>query len=69
MIAAGVAAFGLLGAIEIARGQSATGWAYIVAGATLTTAAAVVVGVRERRRLQSGRPFLREPFRPIAPLV
>jgi putative membrane protein len=69
MIAAGVAAFGLLGAIEIARGQSATGWAYIVAGATLTTAAAVIVGVRERRRLQSARPFVREPFRPIAPLV
>lgn len=48
MIGAGLPAFALLGAIELAKGDATTGWAYIVSGGILTALAAVVVAARER---------------------
>jgi putative membrane protein len=38
MVAAGLPAFAVLGWIELAKGDAATGWAYVVAGAALSAA-------------------------------
>lgn len=46
MVWLGLPAFGLLGAIELVTGSSATGLAYLVCGAALTLAAAAVIAVR-----------------------
>jgi cytochrome c oxidase assembly factor CtaG len=48
MVALGLPAFALLGAIELASGAGSTGWAYVVCGAGLTAAGAVVVAARGR---------------------
>jgi putative membrane protein len=53
MIGAGVPAFALLGAIEIAKGDTTTGWAYVVTGVALTLAGALWVADRAPRSQQA----------------
>ncbi len=48
MVWLGLPAFGLLGAIELAAGSTATGVAYLASGGVLTLAGAGVVAVRAR---------------------
>ncbi len=50
MIAIGLPAFGVLGAIELAGGDSATGWAYLASGTALTIAGLVLVAWQGRHR-------------------
>lgn len=49
MVWLGLPAFGLLGAIELPAGSSATGVAYLASGGVLTLAGAGVVAIRARR--------------------
>jgi putative membrane protein len=56
MVAIGLPAFALLGAIEIAQGHTGTGWAYIVCGAVLTSLGLAFVGARQRRLSHSEPP-------------
>jgi cytochrome c oxidase assembly factor CtaG len=51
MVAAGVPAFALLGLIELAKGDTTTGWAYVAAGTALSAAGLALVA--------SGRGALR----------
>jgi putative copper resistance protein D len=46
MLAAGMPLFALLGTIELAKGDGATGWAYIAGGAILTSAGSMIVQAR-----------------------
>lgn len=48
MVWLGLPAFGLLGAIELAAGLTATGLSYLASGAVLTLAGAALVAVRAR---------------------
>jgi putative membrane protein len=48
MVWLGLPAFGMLGAVELATGSTATGLSYLVCGAALTVAGAAVVAVRGR---------------------
>ncbi len=50
MIAVGLPAFGLLGGLELARGDYAIGWAYVVSGVALTVAGSLLVAWQGRRR-------------------
>jgi cytochrome c oxidase assembly factor CtaG len=43
MVAAGIPTFALLGAIELAKGEAATGWAYIATGVALSAGGLVLV--------------------------
>jgi putative membrane protein len=62
MIMVGLPANALLGAIVIAQGQTAAGWAYIVCGAAFTIVGAAIVAVRARpgtRRANAPSPEVR----------
>jgi putative copper resistance protein D len=59
MIAGGIPAFTLLGGVELAQGDTATGWAYIITGAALTIIAAVGTAAREAGRRRVPNPRVR----------
>jgi putative membrane protein len=50
MVALGVPAFGLLGAIELLAGQTATGWAYVIAGTALTAFGLALIATADAAR-------------------
>jgi cytochrome c oxidase assembly factor CtaG len=50
MIWLGVPAFAVLGAIELAKGDTATGWAYVATGIALTAFGGALVAARSRVR-------------------
>lgn len=69
MIFVGLPANAILGAIVIAQGDSAAGWAYIISGAVLTIAGAALVAVRGRRathRVRSTPAVRRDPRATVA---
>ncbi len=61
MVWLGLPAFGLLGAIELAGGSTATGMSYLVCGAVLTLAGAGVVAARTRGAGLATRAVARRP--------
>jgi cytochrome c oxidase assembly factor CtaG len=67
MVAIGPPAFGGLGAIELVRGQGATGWAYVVSGAALTVLGLALLAATERgrsdARLRGTKSWAREALR------
>jgi cytochrome c oxidase assembly factor CtaG len=48
MVAIGLPAFAVLGTIELERGQSATGWAYVISGAAMTFLGLALLGASKR---------------------
>jgi cytochrome c oxidase assembly factor CtaG len=56
LVGLGLPAFALLGAIEVAAGDAATGWAYVASGAALTAAGMALVAWHSRGRARRRFP-------------
>lgn len=57
LVGLGLPAFALLGAIELALGDAATGWAYVISGAGLTAAGMGLVAWHSRAAVRVGAAY------------